>query len=137
MKLREIDSKASLFMRFHPDKFFMIPDDFEPKPDACYENAFVLWRYNPECVLVHGIATCSGGDHKGFQMGHAWLLNGPLVLDPNYLNIFWASDYYEAGEITYSRAYTLGQAMALLKSKKTYGPWCSRIKRALHAGDQA
>lgn len=97
----------------------------------CYQVAgkYIMdhgWS-NPRLRLVHGEVS-GQGPMEGMTYGHAWILDGDLVIDqsngrnirlPRQIyysigNIEWLNNYYE---------YTVEQALEKMEESMHYGPW--------------
>lgn len=73
-------------------------------------------------LLCHGVVWHA----KTGWHGHCWLeLNEDVVLDMSngHQSIMRKEAYYAAGKVRDVRSYTAEQAMKMMSTKGTYGPW--------------
>ena len=82
---------------------------------------------NKHLILVHG-EVCGQGPLEGVTYGHAWVLDGDMVIDLSNgrdLRVPKAV-YYALGGIdrlNNTHQYTWEEAKVLLLTRKVYGPW--------------
>ncbi|MCP4599248.1 MAG: hypothetical protein GY847_01705 [Proteobacteria bacterium] len=74
-------------------------------------------------LLVHGIAICTGEEHKGERMSHAWIEREGVVFDAMTETFVRKEQYYEAGAISYAVGYPLEEAREMILTFENWGPW--------------
>lgn len=108
------------------------------KPQArgdCYEAAVLyvigegyLFGKAPRNVkIVHG-EMMGQGPLRGITYGHAWVLEGGMVIDQSNGGDLWMSKaaYYSLGridEIGNIHEYTIEQVRRKMMATEVYGPW--------------
>lgn len=100
----------------------------------CYANALIFVTVNRKWDVVHGIPM--GGPTLNERIGHAWNEidhNGDRwVYDPTGAVLIPAALYYHAGQIEYTKTYTMLEAAAKACKSGQPGPWDKKIKKAVH-----
>ena len=123
----------------HPYGLIRTMPGSKTKPGLCYKNAFDFATSNPGWVLVHGVATGTGGEIQGVPFGHAWVERTSRFLervyDPTADQLVLRALYYHVGRIGRTVRYEVDQALKLALETRHYGPWDDAIATASHEGN--
>ena len=98
------------------------------KQGDCYKLTFNWLMENgggKDMKLVHADVVGLGGDAKGKTYGHAFILLGEnTVLDVCTNTTIDKKSYYEVGQVTNAKEYTLQEAVqkAVIETGH-FGPW--------------
>ena len=105
----------------------------------CYGLAARAVSENPNLTLCHGICTGTGGDVDGVRYGHAWVEydDGPwrMARDLESGKSFFAELFRAVGNAHPVITYTYEDALAMVLTHETYGPWHPQIRLVAHADD--
>lgn len=105
--------------------------------DASYDLLFTMPPELSGLVLVHGYPICTGEEHRGKKMGHAWLevFKGGWQVIGHNMHIMDRELFYDIGKIRFAecKRYTMKQAAAMAIKYGNKGPWGRQPKDAYFA----
>lgn len=112
-------------------------------PGQCYQATYdLLLELEDDAVLIHGYPRCTGDDHRGKKMGHAWIeverLGQTWCIDHSRPDsLIHVRMYYAAGQIDPDecKRYTRRMAISLARRSGRAGPWGKQPKDSHFAED--